>query len=174
MGAASRITLVGMMGSGKSTIGAALSAATGWPYVDNDEVVRQVFGATPREILATGGESALREAESRALMRAFVTPAPRIVGAAAGTILDEDARRRLSESESVVWLRASPETLEARAAGGEHRPWIDGNAGEWIRTTLAERERLYESAADLTVDVDELSPEEVAALIRERLNLRGG
>ena len=62
-----RVLLIGMMGSGKSTIGRLLSDATGWPYIDNDELVRQTHGATARQILAERGEARMRAAESDAL-----------------------------------------------------------------------------------------------------------
>ena len=61
------VLLVGMMGSGKSTIGRLVADATGWPYVDNDELVLRTHGATPRTLLAGHGEAVMRRAESEAL-----------------------------------------------------------------------------------------------------------
>src|ERR687896_164630 len=58
-----RVILVGMMGSGKSTIGRLLADGTGWPYVDNDELVARLHGATSRQLLATVGEERMRLAE---------------------------------------------------------------------------------------------------------------
>lgn len=158
-----------MMGSGKSTVGRLLSDATGWPYVDNDDLIRRSRGATPREILARDGEGPMREAESSALRLGLETPPPSIVGAAAGTIL-EPANRELMRSEAiVVWLRTDAGSLEARAVGGEHRPWIDTGGDSWLRTAAAEREPLYASVADVTIDTSSATPETTAMELRERL-----
>src|ERR671922_1145736 len=109
------VILIGMMGSGKSTIGELLAGLTGWPYVDNDDLVREAHGATPRQILAARGEAQMREAEAEALVRGLRVPSPAIVGVAAGTILDPANRDRLRDGGAVVWLRAAPEVLADRA-----------------------------------------------------------
>ena len=159
-----RVILVGMMGSGKTTIGRRLAELTGWPLHDNDAIVERLFGSTPRQILAERGETKLRESESRALAEALSEPTPCIVAAAAGTILDPGNRNLLggSEEDVVVWLRASPAMLAARAMGAEHRPWLDSGGVSWIEIAAAEREPLYASVADLVVDTDERPPEAVA------------
>ena len=63
---AERIILIGMMGAGKSTIGASLSKLTGWPYIDNDQVVEQMVGMPTRDLLQQRGVEAMRAAESAA------------------------------------------------------------------------------------------------------------
>ena len=166
---AQRVILVGMMGSGKSSVGRLLSAATRWPYHDNDELVRRLFGVTAREILAVSGEATMRAAELQALALGLESAPPCIVGAAAGTILEEDARQRLRNAGCVVWLRARPETLTRRAVGADHRPWLDSGGVEWIRDAALAREPLYASVADVTVDTDERSAGEVTREISERL-----
>ncbi len=159
---ARRIILVGMMGSGKTTVGRLLAERTGWPYVDNDEVLRELFGVTPREGLATGGETGLRMLESEALVAALGQPAPCIVAVPAGTILSEGDRRRLADARgTVVWLRGAESTLAERSGGSTHRAWLDDEAEDWFRAALVEREPLYLSVADVVVDVDELTPDEV-------------
>jgi shikimate kinase len=164
-----RVLLVGMMGSGKSTIGRLLADATGWPYVDNDELVLRAHGATPRTLLAERGEAAMRGAESDALASGVAVPAPAIVGVAAGVILDADNRETLRNGGIVVWLRAGAEGLAARAAGAEHRPWLDADPRAWMTAALLEREPLYASVADHVVDTDTAPPEETAAGLAELL-----
>ena len=159
---ACRVVLIGMMGSGKSTIGRLLSSRTGWPYHDNDELVQREHGLTARELLAAEGEAGMRGAEARALRLGLALDEPCIVGAPAGTIAAAENRALLEGTPIVVWLRAAPETLAARVEGAEHRPWLEGNAEEWMRTTLAERGSLYASVADYSVDTDERSPEATA------------
>jgi shikimate kinase len=166
---ACRVILIGMMGSGKSTIGRLLAEATGWPYVDNDELVLRSHGATPRQLLAERGEAAMRTAESEALALGLEVGAPAIVGVAAGTILNPADRQRLQDGGIVVWLRADAEALEARAMGAEHRPWLDTGGESWIRTTAAERDPLYASVAEITVDTAAGSPSAVAEELGNRL-----
>ena len=158
-----RVLLVGMMGSGKSTIGRLLSAATGWPYIDNDELVRQAHGATARQILAERGEAQMRAAESEALARGVEAPAPTVIGVAAGTILEPANRERLRAGGIVVWLRADAAAIESRAMGADHRPWLDTGGESWIRDTVSERDPLYASVADIVVDTGTKTAEESAA-----------
>jgi shikimate kinase len=156
------VLLVGMMGSGKTTVGRLLAERTGWPYHDNDELLDRLSGQTPREILASGGEMELRRAESAALALGLESPQPCIVGVAAGTILDPVNRRRLAEGGSCVWLRARADTLVERAMGAEHRAWLDTGGATWLRANAAERDPLYAEVAALTVDTDDRSADDVA------------
>ena len=85
---ADRIVLVGMMGCGKTTVGGILAKRLGWPFHDNDAMLRQLFAATPRQLLEAGGEAAMHAAELTALSAALAMPTPAVVAAAGGTILD--------------------------------------------------------------------------------------
>jgi len=157
-----RVILVGMMGSGKSTVGRLLARRTGWRYADNDELLQGLVGKTPRELLAEDGEERLRESESAALRRGLQSPEPVIVGAAGGTILDPENRRALGEAGLVVWLKASPATVQRRATGAAHRAWLDTGGPAWIRDAIEQRDPLYASVADLTLEVDRRSSKQVA------------
>jgi shikimate kinase len=164
-----RVLLVGMMGSGKSTIGRLLANATGWSYVDNDELVLRAHGASPRTLLAERGETVMRQAESEALASGVTLPSPAIVGVAAGVILDADDRETLRSGGIVVWLRAGADDLAARAAGAEHRPWLDDDPRAWMTAAVLERDPLYASVADHVVDTDAAAPDETAARLVELL-----
>jgi shikimate kinase len=153
-----RVVLVGMMGSGKSSVGRALAERTGWPFVDNDVLVERATGRTARQLLAEAGEGAMREAEASALRTGLTLVPPVIVATAAGTVLDPETRPLIGAAGFAVWLRAPAETLAARAAGAEHRPWLDGDALGWFRTALAAREPLYASITDLEVDTGSSTP----------------
>lgn len=169
-GDACRILLVGMMGSGKSTIGRLLAEATGWPYVDNDELVHRSHGTTARRILAEQGEGPMRAAESAALALGVRIPVPALVGVAAGTILEASNRERMRDGGVVVWLRADADVLEARAMGADHRPFIDAEDAGWIRDAAAERDPLYASVADIVVDTGRQGPEASAREVLEALS----
>lgn|SRR5688572_10524777 len=164
-----RVTLIGMMGSGKTTIGQLLSGATGWPYVDNDALVQRHHGQTSREILASEGEEKLRAAEGAALLLGLDLPPPVILGVAAGTILDPANRRALEAGGVVVWLRAGTEALVGRAMDAAHRPFVDDAGKAWMADAVAEREPLYASIADLVVDTDVGPPADAVRLIRGHL-----
>ena len=168
-----RVILVGMMGSGKTTVGRLLSEATGWPYVDNDELVRRYSGTTAREVLADGGEERLREVESAALALGLELPPPVIVGVAAGTVLDPSNRARMDAAGVVVWLRAATQTLVSRAGDAAHRPFIDRGGAAWMAQTAAEREPLYAQLADVTVDTGSSTPDESVNSIRSYLEDAG-
>jgi shikimate kinase len=159
-----RILLVGMMGSGKSTVGRELAERTGIPFVDNDELVERATGQSARQ-LADEGEAALREAESAALCAGLAVEPPAIIGVAGGAVLDAGDRERIGNGGFVIWLRAPADVLAARATGAEHRPWLDGDSEGWFRRTMAERDPLYAQVSDLEIDTGAASPAEAADLI---------
>lgn len=162
-----RVVLVGMMGSGKTTIGRLITARTGWPRFDNDQMLHQLYGMTARQLAEMRGEDQLRAAEGAALARNLSQPGPCVIDAAAGTILSAQSRAALRDP-IVVWLRAAPETLFRRAAGAQHRPWLAGGE-DWIREATEIRDPLYASVADVVIDTDGRTPDEVAAEIIDRI-----
>jgi shikimate kinase len=167
------VVLIGMMGSGKSTVGQLLSRRTGWPHHDNDQLLQTLFDATPREILAAGDEASLLAAEADALRAGLAAPTPSILSAAGGTIVDAAARKALAASGLVVWLRVGAAMIHERAGVGEHRPWPNPDRLAWIRDTLARREGLYASVAQLTLDADHAVPAELADQILAKLQQSG-
>lgn len=166
---AARILLLGMMGSGKSSVGRAVSQRTGWPFVDNDALVERATGMTARQLLARAGETAMRDAEAAALEAGLALPAPVVIAAAAGTILDSARRERMRAADLVVWLRAPAEVLAGRAVGSEHRPWLDEDPVAWFVETIAERGSLYASVADLEIDTAVTAPDEAADAVVDAL-----
>jgi shikimate kinase len=161
---APRILLIGMMGSGKSSVGRALAVRTSWPFLDNDALVERATGRTARQ-LADDGEPALRAAEAAAFEAGLTVPPPAIIGVAGGVLMDPESRARVAAGGFVVWLRAPAEVLAERAVGAEHRPWLDGDALGWFRRTLGERDHLYAAVADLEIDTAAQSPAEAADAI---------
>ncbi len=105
----------------------------------------------------------MRRAESEALARGIQAPAPAVIAVAAGTILESSNRDRLRAGGIVVWLRVDAAAIEARALGADHRPWLDTGGGSWIRDTVAERDPLYASIADIVIDTGIKPPEDSAA-----------
>jgi shikimate kinase len=169
----SRVVLLGMMGSGKSSVGRALADLTGWPFVDNDALVQAATGRTARQILAEAGEDAMRAAEGAALRRGLATDPPAIVATAAGTVLEAEQRRLIDDGGFVVWLTASPEVLAERAAGAAHRPWLEVDPVAWFEQAAATRDPLCRSISDLEIDTARVQPSEAARRILDALSAAG-
>ena len=170
---ADKVLLIGMMGVGKSTVGAALATRLGWPYLDNDLLLARTSGATAAEVLAAGGEQALREAEARVLTVMLALPGAVIGGLPAGVVLDASDRARILAAPSyVVWLRATPAVLARRIGTGSTRPFLGADPLSVLRTMAAERDVLYAAVADQVIDVDTLPAGAIANLIVEALLAR--
>ncbi|HZD64637.1 MAG TPA: shikimate kinase, partial [Acidimicrobiales bacterium] len=82
------VLLVGMMGSGKTTVGHLLAGRLGWPYRDSDQQVQEETGQTVPEIFASRGEAAFRAEEAAVLADAVQRQGPTVVGVAGGAVLD--------------------------------------------------------------------------------------
>jgi shikimate kinase len=177
-GVPARVLLIGLMGTGKSTVGRRVAAGRGWPFLDNDELVREATGVERDELLRTRDEAALRAAESAALTAALDAPAPVVAAVAAGVVLDPADRQRLAAGDAlVVWLRARPETLVERTGHDDERgprPWLDGDPLAALTAMAGARARWYGEVADLVIDVDELPPEAAAGSILAHLQAAGG
>jgi shikimate kinase len=165
-----RVLLVGMMASGKSTVGHALARRTGWPYVDNDDLVARLAGEATPDVAATRGADGLHMLEGFVVEEILAMPEPLIAGIPGSTITTDPMREQLQAGGFVVWLRARLETLAARVGDGSSRPFF---AGHDVLATLerlnAGREPLYAAVAHLVVDVDDLSPDAIAEQIHDQL-----
>lgn len=167
-----KVLLMGMMGSGKSTVGAALSSRVGWPYLDNDVLLERTAGARAPEILASQGDQALHEAESRVLTVMLALPGPVIVGIPAGVVLSElDRARIVGAPAHVVWLRASPAVLSRRVGSGASRPRLGVDPLASLRALAAERNPFFEEVADQVIDTDALPAGAIAKAIVGALDL---
>ena len=155
------IVLIGMPGSGKSTVGRLLSDKLGRPFVDTDgEIVRRA-GIPITEIFATRGEPAFRDLESE-VIRDVSKTGGKVIATGGGAILREENLAELKSNGVSVFLdRPLCDLLPT-----SDRPLA--NQTEKIKALYAVRRPLYESAADLTVPVRK-APEEIALTIMEKL-----
>jgi shikimate kinase len=170
-----RVILVGMMGAGKTTVGRTLAERLGWGYLDSDAQVAADTGRTVPELFAERGEAAFRAEEARVLAEALSGTEPVVVSAAGGVVLAADNRDLLVRSGVVVWLRAAPELLARRVGSGEGRPLLDNDPAGRLRELYAVRRPLYEAVAQVTVDVEGLTPHQLVdrMLADEALVARG-
>lgn len=167
--AAGHVALVGLSGTGKSTVAPLLAARRGLAAADVDRLVEQRRGMTVARVFAADGEAAFRDLESE-LLAAVLDGPPTVVATGGGIVLRPANRELLARRCTVVWLRADPGVLADRLAGtDEERPVLAGDPATALRRLAAEREAAYAEVADLVVDVDSVSPEDVARELDRRL-----
>lgn len=164
-----RVLLIGMMGAGKSTVGSGLAARLGWPYLDSDAEIVARRGMTVPEIWKAEGEPAFRAEESAVLRDAASSSQPVVVAVAGGALLDEGNRSLVRAAGLVVWLRAEVTTLAGRVGSGEGRPLLEGDAAASLARLYEQRRPIYESVAEMIVDVEGRPPDELVELIVERI-----
>lgn len=177
------VVLVGLMGTGKSTVARTLADHYGSDCLDTDKLVEQSAGMSVRDIFAQHGEDGFRAIESDILAQCLRSPRPAIVAGAGGVVVRAVNRELLNEARRhgravVVWLHASPGVLAERTKKGGHRPLLDEDRIGTLVRLSAERAPLYGEVADIVVDVSERSSESVSALIIEAIAVaaeeRGG
>jgi shikimate kinase len=166
------VVLIGLMATGKTTVGEEVARRLDRPFIDSDQQIEAATGRTVREIWTSDGEPAYRRLESRALAEALQSERPSVVAAAGGVVLDAGNRERLRRAGTVVWLDANPDVLVERAASGDHRPLLDDDPDTALRTMARERRPLYEEVATDRIDATSLAPgamvERVLDIVRER------
>lgn len=148
------IALVGLTGSGKSTVGRRVATRLERPFLDvDDELVRR-SGRTIREWFAEDGEAGFRAAEADLVAELLVDPGPAVIAAGGGAILTTATRDLLAERALVVWLRAGVPFLLSRLSRQGHRPLLDDDPEATLTRMAEERSPLYQEVADIVVDVE--------------------
>jgi shikimate kinase len=159
------VYLVGMPGSGKSTVGRELAGRFGVPFIDLDDEVERAAGATVAEIFRDRGEAAFRALEAAALVKAGAQD-PAVVACGGGVVLEPANRIALRNTGIVVFLQVPLEVLSGRVSPAADRPLIR-EAGD-LERLLQAREPLYREFAAHVVDGTG-RPGEVAEAVVEEL-----
>ncbi len=153
--------LIGMMGSGKSSVGAILASVTGLPFIDTDALIVEQSGETIPALFAQG-EPVFRKWERSAIAEA-ADGKPSIVATGGGAVLAASSRSCMQKG-TVVWLQVTVDELVRRTAGGAPRPLLAGGTGT-VSTLLDERTAIYASVADIVVETDGSTKAQVAQTI---------
>lgn len=162
------IILIGFMGSGKTTTGIKLSYKMRRTLLDTDKLIERQEGRSIADIFAAEGEAYFREQETGLLKKLLADTSHKIISVGGGTPLKAENRKLLRELGKVVYLKVSPETVYQRIQGDRTRPLLQGGEPmNKIRSLLAEREKLYEEAADIVITGDKKEPDEVLKEILE-------
>jgi shikimate kinase len=160
------LVLVGLMGSGKTTVARIAAERLGRQVIDSDAVIEKATGRTVREIFADDGEAAFRSFETAALLDALANPQPAVIAAAGGVVLRDENRAALKKANArVVWLCATPEVLVERVTSSGHRPLLDDDPAGTLQRMYDTRQELYREVADAIVLVDHRSPSDVAEAV---------
>ncbi len=145
------IVLVGLSGSGKSTVAALVAGRLGRPLVDLDREIESREGAHPAELIKSRGEAAFRTIESAAVERACSVEGA-VIATGGGAVVDPLNRWALWHAGTVIWLDTPDEVLIGRLEGhAEERPMLAGNTLEQLVALRAARACFYR-AADVRVD----------------------
>ena len=165
-----RVVVLGLMGSGKTTVGRTVERMVGWRYVDNDDALVQAHGKGPRELGAELGVEALHELEVDALAAGLQETPPVVVAAAAGVVEEPRGMDLLRSGDAViVYLRGRLDTLVSRVRGSD-RPWVQEDPEAVLSDMLRRRELHYLEVADVVLNVDDRTPEEIAQELVARVN----
>ena len=169
------IVLVGLMGTGKSTVAWDLAQHYRVPCLDTDKLIEQRVGRSVREIFDDPGETFFREVESEVLRGCLHSPDGAVIAAAGGVVLAETNRDLIKSASAqgavtVVWLHAPPEVLAVRTMKGSHRPALDTDRLEVLQQMFAQREAFYQEVSDVVIDVSERSVESVTGLIIDAID----
>lgn len=162
------MTLVGMMGAGKSAVGRVCSERLRRPFVDTDAVIEQDHGRTVAEIFQGDGEAAFRLLEARAVASVVRSSIPLVIACGGGAVIDPRTRSLLKDTGFVVWLTADPAELASRVGGSPARPLLVGRDAPAVLSDLAEaRQEAYRDVADAVVSTNGRDVLEVAEVVLE-------
>ncbi|MBX3363745.1 MAG: hypothetical protein KF866_03170 [Phycisphaeraceae bacterium] len=175
------VVLMGLRGSGKSTLGIRLAQALGRPFLDLDEVTPRLLGGVHvADVWNTHGQKAFREAEVRALEESLSTDG-RVIALGGGTPTAPNAAKRLQEGQDrgelmLIYLRANAVTLRERLknAGNTHRPSLTGSdVLDEIDAVHEVRDPHYRGLASVVIEIDGCDEASVLATLVRICRNRG-
>lgn len=160
------IYLIGFMGSGKSTVGAALARAAGYTLFDTDELIISRDGRTIPDIFSESGEPFFRRIESEVISDIADMTESAVVSCGGGVVLAPTNVLAMKRSGRIIWLTASSGEILRRVSADESRPLLSGKKTiADIEKLMAARHERYEDAADVMVSTDGRSVDDIVGEI---------
>lgn len=154
----SHVVFVGMMGTGKSTVGRRVAKLLELPFVDGDEALEEASGRSIPDWFAAGDEAGFRDAETRVLAQLLAAPDPTVIATGGGVVVRQENRELLRASNAmVIWLRASPTFLAHRVdqkAPRSSRPLLAADPRATLERLDLERRDAYAEVADMVIDIE--------------------
>jgi shikimate kinase len=167
------IVLVGMPGSGKSTIGRQLARRLNWPFFDSDTEIERQLGCSIRSHFEQHGEASFRDIEQRVL-ESLLAQDSQVVATGGGAVLREANRHLMQAHGQVVYLRSTPEELIRRLRHDTNRPLLQvRDPVRKLRELFRERDPLYRDAARFVIETGRPSVKMLAGTILMQLELAG-
>jgi shikimate kinase len=142
------IILVGMMGSGKSSIGRRLALALELPFVDADAAIEEAAGMTIDEMFRTHGEPYFREGEERVIRR-LLQNGPQVVSTGGGAVISAQTRAAIAQSGVSIWLDAPVDLLLQRVSRRDNRPLLKTDDPKAVLERLVGERAKYYAEANL-------------------------
>jgi shikimate kinase len=168
------VVLVGLSGSGKSTVARLLARRLGWRAVDTDQLIQRQEGMTVQEIFRVRGEPAFRALESAAIVD-VCRRSRQVIATGGGSFVSDANRLHLLNGNMVIYLESRPETLAARLSrniGREPRPLLaSGSLVDRLAELGRQRDQQYRTAHHV-VETDQRTPREVVDVIAELVRAR--
>ncbi len=167
-----RCALVGMPGSGKSTVGRQLARRIGVPFVDLDHHLERTIGTTIRSYFETEGEARFRDLESEVLAEVISQPGGLVLSTGGGAVLRPANRDALRQLGNVIYLRASPEEIYKRVKHDKTRPLLQGgNPMLKLRELYAQRDALYRETAQYVIETGRPSVSTLVNMVMMQLEM---
>ncbi len=174
-----KLVLIGLRGTGKSTVGRLLAARLKWPFYDTDTLLQERAGLTIRELFEQFGEAHFRRLESEAVQECALHN-PAVIASGGGAILDPKNVEALKQDSFVAHLTAHPSELWSRIShdqsSRENRPRLvqDADSGiDELKKLMRARAAVYAHARGAGVMVEDRSPDQVAEAVLLLLHARG-
>lgn len=167
------LALVGLPGSGKSTVGRQLSRRLGLPFTDSDHVIEQRIGCSIRSFFEREGEPAFRDLEQTVIEQLMLS-ADGVVATGGGSVLRSANREHLRSSAHVIYLRSTPEEVYRRLRHDQNRPLLQvDDPMERLRSLHAERDPLYRETAHFIIETGRPSVPTLVNMVLMQLELAG-
>jgi len=161
------IVLIGFMGSGKTAVGKQLGERLGLPFKDTDSLIEERLGQKINAIFADKGEAFFRDMESQ-IIDELTAKDNQVLSCGGGAILRNENVNYLRQNGTLIYLKAPFAVLYNRIKSSSNRPLLTSNEPEKTARMLWEaRQKVYESAADLSLDTSKKSIEQIVKEIEK-------